>query len=147
MVCDLCGKKVSTTKTRIEGVVYDACSDCAKLGTDATPAQPKQKSSSRRQRSSPELFVRDDAGTVLRKKREELSKTHEEFAKQLHVKESLLQAWESQTRSPTVSEAKRLEKQLHISLLESGSGSADTGDYRSKPSGGGMTIADLLKKN
>lgn len=154
MGCDLCGKQGSTRKTRIEGIVYDACSDCAKLGTDATPAQPATttRSSKRRSRSprapvDENLFVRSDAGQVLRKKREQAGKTHAQFAQQLNVKESLLHAWETGSRTPTVDMAKSLEKQLSVSLLESGGLGADTNEYRSKPSGGGggLTIADMLK--
>lgn len=148
MACDLCGKQGPTRKTRVEGIVYDACSDCAKLGSDATPAQPPKKRASRSHSQSNELFVRQDANNVLRRAREQAGKNHEEFAKELNVKESSVHAWETGSRQPTISTAKRLEKALGVSLLESSAPVADSNEYRPRQtsSGGGMTIADLLKK-
>ena len=150
MGCDLCGKSGSTRKTRIEGIVYDACSACAALGVDATPAQPLPK---KRVRTSSkdayeELFVRSDAGAVLRRAREKAKKTHEAFSQELNIKESLLHSWETGSRQPTVEMAKQLEKRLGVSLLESGVPAGDADTYRSSASssGSGMTIADLLKK-
>lgn len=154
MACDLCGKSGSTTKTRIEGIVYDACADCAKLGTDATPAQPKKRSSSKSKKSSyrgdEDVYVRPDAGRVLREKREKESKNQQEFAQRLNVKESLLHAWETGERTPTVKMARRLERQLHVSLTQSGSpDGGDAVEYISgrKSSGGSLTIGDMLKKS
>ena len=128
--------------------MYDACSDCAKLGSDASTAQPKKSSSSRRstRASNDDLFVRSDAGSVLRRKRESLGKSQEAFAQQLNVKESVVQAWESGTRQPTVSDAKRLERSLSISLLESGAGVSASEYKSSSASGGSLTIADMIKR-
>ena len=135
--------------------MYDACADCAKLGQDATPAQPKPKraksrsSRSSNYRSDEDVFVRSDFSKLIRAYREKVGKTHAEFAQQLNVKESMLHAWETGERTPTVDMARRLERQLHLDLTQSGSrGGGDAVEYKAggQSSGGGMTIGDMLEK-
>ena len=145
MACDLCSKKGPTRKTRIEGVVYSACSDCQRLGVDATPAAvsyQKKRSFSKQEDVS---VVRSDASRVISSARQRSGVSAKDFAQRLNVKESVLLAWESGKRSPTVDDARRLEKLLSVSLVQQGVVSADPGAFLSKDSSEGFTIADLIK--
>lgn len=142
MVCDLCSKKAPTAKYRIEGVVYDACHECGKLGTKVQKATLPSKRRSRRNPDE-DVTVRSDVGERLRKARG--SKTHKEFAKELRVKESDLHAWETGHRTPTIDTARRIQRQIHVSLLTQIESVGDTTEMSSSDSGA-LTIGDLLKK-
>lgn len=144
MVCDLCAKKGSTSKARIEGVVYDVCSECASLGSSV---KEKKVSKKRGPRPDPDadVVLRSDFSSRLRKARGSVK--HEDFAKRLRVKESDLHAWETNQRVPTIDTAKRLQKTLNTSLVtKQVSDDVSEASYSSSGSSGPLTIADLLKK-
>lgn len=144
MVCDLCSKKGPTQRTRIEGVVYDACSECAQLGTKVETATLPQKKRSRRNPDE-NVAIRSNAASILRQARG--STPHKDFAKRLNVKESDIHAWETGHRTPTIETARRLQKQLHINLLTQVQQVGDASEFSSKQeSSSGLTIGDLLKK-
>ncbi|MFT4250484.1 MAG: helix-turn-helix domain-containing protein [Candidatus Woesearchaeota archaeon] len=143
MACDLCGKKGSTRQTRVEGVVYAACVDCQKLGVDATPVSVQKKRSFSKQEDS--SVVCSDASRIISSARQKSGVSAKEFAQRLNIKESVLLAWESGKRVPTVSDARRLEKLLGVSLVEQGVVSADASTFLSRDSSQGFTIADLIK--
>lgn len=143
MSCDLCGKKGSTKLTRIEGVAYDACESCARHGESIKTVAPKKRFS--RQDPNEQLILRSDASKVLRDARSRSGKTQSDLAKELGVKESEWQSWESGSRTPTVSLAKRIEKHLHVSLLQADV-SEDVGLGVGGPSSAGLTIGDMIKR-
>lgn len=142
MSCDICGKTSPTSLTRIEGVAYQACEACARHGEPIKTVTRRKRASAHN--PDEHLVLRADAPKILRDARSLSGKTQSELAKQLGVKESVWQAWESGSRSPTISLARRVEKHLSISLLEE-----DTNEQVNQPvrsGGGGITIGDLLKK-
>jgi uncharacterized protein (TIGR00270 family) len=142
MVCDLCAKKGPTSKVRVEGVVYDVCSDCASLGVAVKQASSRKSRSSRRDPDA-DLVVRSDVATRLRKARGSIKM--DDFAKKLRVKESDLHAWETGHRTPTIDTAKRLQKQLNISLVQQ-QATIEGDEYKPQnTSGGSLTIGDMLK--
>jgi len=142
MSCDVCGKNVSTSLTRIEGIAYDACESCARHGEQIKTVTPKKRSA----RVDPDenLVLRSDASKILRDARSKSGKKQGVLAQELGVKESEWQAWESGSRSPTVALAKRIEKHLNISLLVSDTQEQTLGVGGSSSSG--LTIADMLKR-
>jgi putative transcription factor len=71
--------------------------------------------------------------------------TQQDFAKQLQVKESLLQKLESGTSEPDMDLARRLEKLLHVTLVEIREESVTISSDKEEPSAG-LTIGDILKK-
>jgi|AntRauTorckE6833_2_1112554.scaffolds.fasta_scaffold46159_2 uncharacterized protein (TIGR00270 family) len=143
MACDLCSKKGSTQKTRIEGIVYDACSECAQLGQKVETATMPSKKRSRRNPDE-NVGIKPNVASILRKARG--STPHEEFAKRLSVKESDVHAWETGHRTPTIATARKLQKQLHVNLLTDYEQSGDASQFSKKEDGGALTIGDLLKK-
>ena len=143
MSCDLCGKKGPTKLTRIEGVAYDARESCARHGEAIKTVAPRKQFS--RHNPDEQLILRNNAPKLLRDARSRSGKTQSDLAKELGVKESEWQSWESGSRSPTVALAKRIEKHLHISLLQEDV-TENIGLGVGGSSGAGLTIGDLIKR-
>ncbi|MBI1969572.1 TIGR00270 family protein [Candidatus Woesearchaeota archaeon] len=144
--CDLCGKEAKF-KGIVEGVEMDVCKECTKFGKVLrTPRvfaqkQKQEKKPERPQKEIIELIV-EDFGERVKRAREHKSLTQEELAKQLAEKESLLHKIESGRVEPSIHLARRLEKALHIKLVEQ----HEEIHEEKKAGSGALTIGDILKQ-
>lgn len=139
MSCDLCGKAGKRVLAKIEGVAYRVCEDCAKLGERIEEYRPKPKVSFKPSTET----VSQNYGSLIRQAREASGKSQKDFAAFLNVKESLIHSWESNHLKPTLEMAKKLQKKLHISLIED-----EEPVYQpvKTSTSEGMTIGDVFKK-
>ncbi len=126
MQCDLCGKEEYLVKTMIEGTELKVCKACSRFGrvirAPQVPHHLIQKPIQKQVQQVPTVevmeLVKDDYAELIKKKREQLHLTQEEFAKKLNEKESFLQGIESGKHFPSIELAKKLEKVLNIVLIE-----------------------------
>ncbi|MBI2135107.1 TIGR00270 family protein [Candidatus Woesearchaeota archaeon] len=121
MICDMCGSSGSMLKAEVEGAILTVCGKCSRFGTVLGPVrQHEEEKKPLKRAEEPEvmdLIVEDYAGRI-KKKREELGLTQQEFAKRINEKESLVHKIESGNFHPDIILAKKLQKALGISLLE-----------------------------
>jgi len=140
MQCELCGKKEAEFSALIEGVELKVCSSCAKHGQ--VLKKPAYAENRKVRVELPEFVIVENFAEIIKKKRESMNLTQEDFAKKVNQKLSLMQNIESGHIKPTIDVAKKLEKILGIKLVkELKFEKVDLG----KKSSEGLTIGDLIK--
>ena len=123
--CEMCGKDSSLVKARIEGAELEVCNDCARYGQIISkPAPIRTKTIPERQniplprrKERIETVVQNYAQKI-KNAREKLGLTQEEFSKKLNERESIMQKIESGHFTPSIEQARKLEKELGINLIE-----------------------------
>jgi len=141
--CDICGRP-ATTKAIVEGATLSVCARCVAYGRElSAPAirRPNQP------RPMVELEAVEGYGRTVRQARERAGLTRLELARKLFILENVLERIENEHLAPNEAVARKLEKELGITLL----GSRDSGE-KSKPlstggqsSGRGLTLADMVE--
>ncbi|RZN37633.1 MAG: TIGR00270 family protein [Methanosarcinales archaeon] len=144
MQCELCGTDIhgEPRKVIIEGTELSVCNGCAQYGhevkqisrTKPTPT-PRTQSAGRRgpapgitfrapSRRRPDMFDQmtdelvDGYGMVIRHAREASGMTHEDLAREIKEKSSLLKKIEREAIVPEDSVRGKLERALKITLTE-----------------------------
>jgi len=114
-------------KAVVEDTELTLCEKCSKLGKGAKPIrQLSQKQELKKQKQEqtyiqePEIIktIIPEYGQKIRKARTKLEMTQEDFARKINIKESLLQKMENSEFEPPFEIAEKLEKLLHIKLIE-----------------------------
>ncbi len=152
MMCDLCGKSVDAlSKTLVEGVAMDVCSPCTKYGKVLSPpaATKQQKTARNELHETPELsedHLVQDYNLILKKAREKLSMTQEDFAKHINERISIVQKVERKEFEPTIASARRWEKVLHVKFVEKGSPASEESSLAHAASKEGLTLGDFMRK-
>ena len=121
--CDLCGKELEKLlRAEIEGTELAVCDGCGKHGTILGEVKkkiplvvPKKK---KIVLEEIEERVVSNFSDTMRKVREKKGWNQEEFAKFLNEKWSVIQKWESQSLTPEIDVARRLERVLGVDLVE-----------------------------
>lgn len=157
----MCGKKVGTRRYMVEGTVMNLGMECAKYGSpmDATAApgsagaiaQNLEKRATRM--TSRSVFEMQETkvlvegfGTRIHKAREAKGLSHEQLGNKVSARVPELKHIESGKLRPSDELAKKLEKELGITLLEAVEGPAPVVSGASKKGGSGaLTIGDILK--
>ncbi|HHN81964.1 MAG TPA: TIGR00270 family protein [Methanomicrobia archaeon] len=159
MLCEICGKefKGKGFKILVEGAELTVCYSCQKFGTSpgsrsrvprGAPPQQRGTGPAQRPRSpSPQQKARslelvEDYNDIVKNKREEMGLSQADLGKRISEKESLIHRVETKSIRPTNKVARKLEKELDVTLLES------VGDVEveSKTSiNKGLTISDIIK--
>ncbi len=120
----MCGKEDKLYPVLIEGVQLNVCQKCSSFGKILkmpVQAQKKElKPAIKREQAQREIIqvIREDFPDIIRQKRERLGLKQEEFAKFLSEKESMIHKIESGTYVPPLEIARKIERQLGISLIE-----------------------------
>ena len=140
-------------KALVEGTELTVCDKCARLGKGAKLIpQISQKQEQKKQNEVLRLktqeqetvqIIAHDYGQRIRKARMKLDMTQEEFAKKISIKESILQKIENSTFEPPIDLAEKLERALHIKLIEEVE--QETVEIK-KEKTGVMTIGDMMMK-
>ena len=146
--CELCGRIDRLVKARIEGAELDVCTACASFGKVLTP--PNQQKPRRDSFSQPKQqplaaklpTIVEDFAVRIRKAREKFGITQEEFAKKISEKHSLVQKIEGGTLTPPLALAKKLERILHITLVEETKETESFKDTNQKNSN--FTLGDFI---
>jgi len=133
--CEVCGRKIhgSPITALIEGARLTVCVECSKHGKIVTQDEytPKPKSTSKssthipvmQQKKKPKIRVEitqeiiSDYPVKIRQAREKLCLTHEDLAKRINEKTSVIGKLETGKISPSNILATKLEHALKIKLL------------------------------
>ena len=119
MVCEICGSGGALLKAIVEDAELNVCENCSKFGKVVGNVQSKQRPISPKTAETEKIPILIDNYTdMVRKKRESLGLTQEEFAKKISEKESLVHKLESGSFEPSLQLAKKIEKLLGIKILE-----------------------------
>ncbi|HJQ93725.1 MAG TPA: multiprotein bridging factor aMBF1 [Candidatus Thermoplasmatota archaeon] len=163
MECEMCGKKVGTRRYMVEGTVMNLGLECSKYGTplDApapvgTQASMQQGLERREQRMTSrnvydggdQSVMVEDFGPRIHKAREAKGLSHEQLGNKVSARVPELKHIEAGKLRPSDAVAKKLERELGITLFEKVEGPAPvvSGVAKKAAAGGsGLTIGDLLK--
>ena len=161
MECEMCGKKVGTRRYMVEGTVMNLGLECSKYGTplDApapvgTQASIHQNLEKRAVRAAPRSVFEteapvlvDDYGPRIHKAREAKGLSHEQLGNKVSARVPELKHIEAGKLRPGDDLARRMEKELGITLFEKveGAPAVVPGKSTKSASGAGLTIGDLLK--
>jgi putative transcription factor len=164
MECEMCGKKVGTRRYMVEGTVMNLGLECAKYGTplDApapvgTQASMQQGLERRADRMTSRnvydsgdsaTYMVEDYGPRIHKAREAKGLSHEQLGNKVSARVPELKHIEAGKLRPSDAVAKKLERELGITLYEKVEGPAPVvSGVAKKPAAGtsGLTIGDLLK--
>lgn len=130
MYCEVCGKKIKKAYVvKIEGTEMKTCRECAKFGVEFKKYSrlPPVKTVETRKPSikkkvkpkiEPEYEINEEYSSIIRKKRESMGLSREEFGKLINEKASVIARLESGKMVPDIKLAKKLEKTFRIKLLE-----------------------------
>lgn len=122
MNCEMCGSETSLVNAIVEGVELKLCKNCSGFGKITRNSSKSSYSKAKSIQIKPkkeiiELIV-DNYSEIIKEKREKMGLKQEEFAKFLAERESTIHKMESGGYKPSIELAKKLEKQLSITLVE-----------------------------
>lgn len=122
MICDMCGNQGKMYKAEVEGAILALCENCSKFGKVLGRINQHQVEKARQKRAEekPEVMdiIIDGYAERIRKGRESMGLTQQDFAKKVNEKESLIHQLESGRFHPDIGLAKKLQKVLGIKLVE-----------------------------
>jgi putative transcription factor len=131
--CEICGKEVERTKkVKIEGIVLEACNNCAVFGEpvkeERKPEERKiipggyggrGKGRSKDRAFEPEEFILfEDYRKRIRKARESMGMEQKDLARMINEKQSVISKIESGGFNPDDAVIRKIEKALKITLKE-----------------------------
>jgi len=157
--CEMCGKAAGTRRHLVEGNVMELGTCCARFGTpmDApaatgSPAAMAQGLERRATRMTskniyqePDLDFVEDFGRRIQVGRTNLGITKEDLGTKVHARVPELNKFEAGQLRPTHQQARALERELKITLLEAVAAAPASATAKKGPKGTGLTIGDILK--
>lgn len=152
MRCEVCGDEIRGQPHRriIEGGRMTVCGRCASFGTSEwSPSMPRERPrgrpAPRRPRSEVEaaetLGMVDDYGAKIRKARQGMGMTVEDFARKINEKESVIKKLEQEELTPNNKLVTKVNRALNIQLMERAT--TTTGPVLSRPIRS-RTLGDLV---
>jgi putative transcription factor len=150
-ICELCGSGNSVYDCEIEGTVMRVCSECSKFGKVRGSSNVKivVQEHKRPVSNEPEFVFIQGYGNIVKNAREKLKLTQEDFAKKVSEHKSVIHQIESEHFKPSVDTARKLEKALHIRIIEEVKQDSDNNSnisknvFKSKASE--FTLGDMIK--
>jgi len=157
MACEMCGSRPEEYTCEIEGVIMKACAECSSFGKrlarirtlqEVKTEKKKQAASERHTQAFREQegeiiqIIVPDFANRIKKAREKTGMTQEEFAKKVAEKESVIHNLESGRMRPSINLCRKLEKALHITLIEQ---IEEKKEGYTRAKGAGLTIGDVLE--
>lgn len=138
MRCEICGEVIEDDKpfkTKIDGSVLDVCANCSKFGKiQKTPSKPKtiikkgnpknndkkamKKATKTTSKDEPTDELVEEYNTIIKEKREFQNLSREQLASKINEKASVVGRVESGKMVPDIKLAKKFEKALKITLIE-----------------------------
>ncbi len=122
--CDMCGSDRSLTPVLIEGTTLQVCQTCSRFGK-VLPQQKHPTTTSTaiqqaRQHADAEMnkTLVDDFAHLIKQAREQRGLQQKDLALAVKEKESVIQHMESGRMHPSLDLARKLEKFLHITLIQ-----------------------------
>jgi len=118
MICELCGKETKKLiPVKIEGTVLKVCPSCAVYGQILKPYEEREIIKTE-EIIDKELDIVDNYAEIIRKAREQMGLSLEEFCKKFGLKESIMRRIERGELKPSFDLARKLEKILKVKLIE-----------------------------
>lgn len=119
MNCEICGRKISKSiRIEIDKSILTVCYECSRFGTIVRKERKikslKTPRPSRIQDEEEEVI--ENFGEIIKKRREELGISREEFAKKLGEKESVIRRIENEEMYPSRDLLLKIERLLKTSL-------------------------------
>jgi len=148
MTCDMCGSVGTLYKTIIESAELNVCHDCSKFGKvigivkEEISEKIKKDAIDKEQEKEVLEVIAEDFADKIKNRREQLGLTQKDFAKKLNEKESIIHKIETGSFAPPLSLARKLEKFLHIKLVEE---HEEKHEKSAKAEMSSFTIGDLIK--
>ena len=143
----MCGSEGKLYNTIIEGAELKVCHECSNFGKvigivkEETIEKIKKQAIKEQEKEIIEVVVEDFADRI-KKKREQLGLKQGDFAKKLNEKESIIHKIETGSFIPQMELTKKLERFLHIKLVEE---HEEQHEEIAKSNVGSFTIGDLIK--
>jgi putative transcription factor len=157
-MCDMCSSPEKTYRIEVEGSILNVCEKCVSFGKvvgkvkHELPEKKKKKlektaeriaeEKAKKETESVQLIVADYS-KIIKSAREKTGLKQEELAKKIAERESVIHKLESGIMKPDIPLARKLEKFLRISLVESVEVNDDVEEKRSSTEG--LTVGDLIK--
>ncbi|MFH1306962.1 MAG: multiprotein bridging factor aMBF1 [Candidatus Micrarchaeota archaeon] len=154
MECEICGADEGEYISLIEGARMNVCRTCSRMGKILkypTAPAPKSELPTRPSPSSTktesEFELVEGFGSKMKNARMKMKLPLAVLAEKLAEKESFLDRIEKEKTHPSPSLARKIEKELGITLIEesSPSSSAAAGEILKKSSSRGTTLGDILE--
>ncbi|WP_406656262.1 multiprotein bridging factor aMBF1 [Methanolobus sp. ZRKC2] len=155
MQCEICGTDIKgpSFKVSIDGSELTVCGRCSQYGKNLekrTPVsrkiapvapgiQRKKKPKAKGFETFSDELV-DDYDSIIREAREKKQLTHDELARKIKEKSSLIKKLERGEIVPEEEVRKKLERELDVKLTERSSGDDWSGDRLNK----GTTLGDIV---
>jgi len=118
----MCGSEEQLYKTEIEDTMLNVCKGCAEFGKIVKPIQPKKVIIKEEEKPVPQnetiMVIVDDYSQIIRQKREKLGLNHEDFAKKMNEKVSVIHNIETGRYKPNIDLARKFERFLNVKLIE-----------------------------
>jgi len=159
--CELCGRNPSVFDCEVEGTMMRVCQDCSRFGKVKGKSNVKivfQEIKKSLPKEQEYVFVQG-YGLIVKNARERLGLKQEDFAKKINEHKSLIHQVESEHIKPSIIFAKKLERALHIKIVEEVKSepvveeelhpmkaSKDSKDNASRGKSGPMTLGDMMDK-
>ncbi len=159
-MCDLCSSPEKVFKIELEGSQFNVCEKCSSYGKIIGRFQSEQPKHEKKsfldttsvssQRSEPEKetetiqLIVSNYSELIKKAREEKNLKQEELARKIAEKESVIHSLESDNRKPNIALARKLEKFLRITLVETVE-LATKGSIPQVSSSEKLTLGDMIK--
>ncbi|MDE1798468.1 MAG: TIGR00270 family protein [Candidatus Micrarchaeota archaeon] len=153
MECEICGKPEAPYLVLIEGARMRTCGNCARMGKilqTPTTARPPMAaggphgSGRSLANAAPEWELVDGFGGIMKAARLRMHLPLSVLAERIAEKESFLERIEHESTHPSETVARKIQKELGVTLLEQTSESASGGAVASSSSGG-ITLGDILE--
>ena len=149
-LCDMCGKETPSVIAEIEGTQLNVCEKCSRFGKIIKkinmiiekPRKAKKRKSANVEEKEIIEFISESFGKKVKDSREKLGLKQEDFAKKINEKVSVIHNIESEHHEPSIELARKLEKFLHIQLVEQKEVEKISS---TKKSSGNLTIGDLMQ--
>lgn len=122
--CDMCGFDRPLTPAAIEGTTLQVCQTCSRYGKilpkPILPVAQQAAAHQARQRADAEMdqILVDDAAHLIKQAREQKGLHQKDVAQAVKEKESVIHHIESGSIYPPLDLARKLEKFLHIRLIQ-----------------------------
>lgn len=132
MQCEICGKESTLKRTVVEGTVLMVCPQCQKFGIDKEeenfapiPINVVERLKRREKKlkekdifEGKEEILADDYSQKIRNARNRMNLTIEDLGKKINEKKTVIAKIENGEMIPTDELVKKLERALHIRLME-----------------------------
>lgn len=149
MACNICGNPLANWTCTIEGITMSACDTCAKYGTNPKKIiqEPPKKKQAPAPTAAPEKttiqVIIPNYAQLIKNAREKRGLKQADFAKLIAEKESVIHGLESGRIRPNIDLARKLERSLHITLVQQIEDSGNTTQHKSPDDT--LTLGDLLR--